>query len=579
MLTVAPPRTATRAPGHTARRDARLSRVGVVAAAVTVGVLAVLPFGVNPTALGIVALGLVYGLFTYGLDLSWGRAGLISVGQAAFFGLGAYGVAVGARLGIPLPLAALAGVVVATLIGAIIAALALRVESAKAVPLFILFTLATSQLLQRAATSLPELTGGSNGLTMPRPPLVVTYYVVLAVVVIVVALTYRFVVHGRQGLFQLAVVTNPVRAESIGIGIASVQTRAFAAAAGVSAIAGALFAPVAGIVTPASLGLALSTSVLAWLAVGGRASIAGPFAGAVVLTVLEQTVGGALRNVYVFGLAVAFIAVVLVAPTGVAGLVRSALRGGRDIPRVHRVSPVRPRRVDADPGSALLEVHAVEQRLGGAVILRDVSLAVSAGQIVALIGPNGAGKSTLLSVVAGSLRPTRGSVSYRGTDVTRFGPARRARMSMGRLFQVPSVFAALTVADNRRIARVLAGTAETGTRAFGADDDITAGELSMAQRRNLELDLVLAGASELVLLDEPAAGLSHADARTLAQRLRATVADTGCAMLVVEHDMELVREVADIVVVLADGRVIARGTMDDVVAHDAVRRAYLGGGE
>lgn len=577
MLTTARPGAATAAPGHTARRDARLSRLGVAAAAAVVGVLVLLPFGVNPTALGIVALGLVYGLFTYGLDLSWGRAGLISVGQAAFFGLGAYGVAIGARVGIPLPLAALAGALAATLIGAMIAAVALRVDTAKAVPLFILFTLATSQLLQRAATSLPEVTGGSNGLTLPRPPLVLTYYVVLGVVVVVVALTYRFLVRGRQGLFQLAVVTNPVRAESIGIGIASVQTRAFAAAAGVSAIAGALFAPVAGIVTPAALGLALSTSVLAWLAVGGRASIAGPFAGAVVLTVIEQTVGGALRNVYVFGLAVAFIAVVLVAPTGVAGLVRTFLRGGRDIPRVHRVAPVPPRRVDAVPDAPLLEVRDVEQRLGGAVILRDVSLEVRPGQIVALIGPNGAGKSTLLSVIAGSLRPTRGTVAYRGHDVTRFGPARRARMSMGRLFQVPSVFAALTVADNRRIARVLAGRTEDPAHAFGADDDVTAGELSMAQRRNLELDLVLAGASELILLDEPAAGLSHADARTLAQRLRRTVADSGCAMLVVEHDMELVREVADLVVVLADGRVIARGTMDDVVAHDAVRQAYLGG--
>lgn len=565
--------TASR-PTGTVRRDARLSRVGMALAAAAVVALALLPFGVNPAALGMVTLGLVYGLFTYGLDLSWGRVGLISVGQAAFFGLGAYGAAVSARLGVPMAVGSVAGIVVAMGLGALLAWLALQVKGEKALPLFILFTLAASQLLQRAATSLPDLTGGSNGATVPRLPLLTTYYLVAGVVVLVVLLTYRLLIRGRRGVFQLAVDTNEMRAESLGIGVAGVKVVAFTAAAGASAIAGALFAPVSGIVTPATLGLALSTSVLTWLAVGGRGSVAGPFIGALLLTLIEQMVGGTLRSVYVFALGIAFIAVVMVAPDGIAGMVRRAVRGGRDIRRLPAAKPVPRRRRDAAPGAALLVVRGVEQRIGRSVIVRDVSLTVESGQIVALIGPNGAGKSTLLSVIAGILEPTSGRVEMWGHDVTRMRPDQRARRGMGRLFQVPSVFASLSVADNRRLAAVMAGSRPAAPSE--AEGEVVAGELSMAQRRNLELDMVLEGPPDLVLLDEPAAGLSHADARALAQRLRETSAASHCAMVIVEHDMEIVREVADVVVVLADGEIIASGSMDEIVAHDAVRRAYLG---
>ncbi|GGA67445.1 ABC transporter ATP-binding protein [Pseudoclavibacter endophyticus] len=580
-------------PGGRARRDARLGRLGVAGAAAAVVALLVLPFGVNPVALSIVTLGLVYGLFTYGLDLSWGRVGLISVGQAAFFGLGAYGVAIAERFGVSIVLGAVAGVLLAAGIGALVAALSLQVRGEKAVPLFILFTLAVSQLLTRAATSMPETTGGSNGSTVERLPVVGGYYLVVGVVVVVVLLTNRLVLRGRTGAGQIAVLANAQRAESLGIGPTRVQVLAFTVAAAVSAVAGTLFAQVSGIVTPASLGIALSTSVLAWLAVGGKRGLAGPFLGALVLTVIEQVFGGDLRSLYVFGLAILFIVVVSVAPDGVAGIVRRMLRGGSDMPRLPRMRAVRPRDgATGDAGAAigergergapgtpevLLEVRNITQRLGRARILTDVSLTVHRGEIVALIGPNGAGKSTLLAAIAGSIRPERGEIVMNGHEITTLRPAQRARRGLGRMFQVPSVFAELSVADNRRLAATMAGESGPDSKHPGHEDDIAAGELSMAERRNLELDMVLAGPPELVLLDEPAAGLSHDDATSLAGRLRHTSAESGCAMIIVEHDMGLVREVADRVVVLAEGRVIAIGTMDEVAEHDAVRRAYLGG--
>ena len=558
-----------RAPGAVVRRWSPAAAVVVVLA------LAAAPFGLAPFALGVLTLGLVYGLFTYGLDLSWGRVGLVSVGQAAFFGLGAYAVAIGTDAGLPLAAAGAIGVAAAAVLAAVIGAIALAVPEETSVPLFILLTLGVSQLLQRTATSLPELTGGANGALAPFVGLVEGYYLVLVVCVVVVVLTHSWLVRSRRGLFQVAALSNPQRAEHLGIDLRRTRLVAFAVSGAVSAAAGVLFAPVSGIVTPASLGLALSTSVLTWLAVGGRGSVAGPFLGAVVLTIGTQVLGGVWQSWYIFLTAALFVLVVQVAPAGVAGLVRRALGRGRDAPALPpRLQPLR-RQAEppADPAAPLLDVRDVAVSYGGTAVLRGVSLTVHRGECVCLIGPNGAGKSTLLGAVAGSVEVSAGSVLLSGEDVTTQPSFRRVRRGMGRMFQVPRIFDDLTVADNRRAAAVMAGRPAT---VDPAEAGLLAGELSMAERRHLELDMVLSGPPRLLLLDEPAAGLSHNETGALAARIREVAADGHCGVVVVEHDMELVRQLADRVVVLSDGRIIADGSMDEIVAHDTVRTAYLG---
>jgi branched-chain amino acid transport system permease protein len=558
--------------------DATRRRLTAPAAVLTVVLLAAAPFGLAPYALGFLTLGLVHGLFTYGLDLSWGRVGLISVGHAAFFGTGAYAVAIGADAGLPMLVAGGAGVMAAAVLALFVGAVALSVPESTAVPLLILLTLGVSQLLQRAATSLPDVTGGANGKLAPVLDLVGGYYLVLAACVLVVALTHAWLGKGRRALFQAAVLSNPVRAEHLGIDLRSTRLVAFTASGAVAALAGALFAPVAGIVTPAALGLALSTSVLTWLAVGGKGSVAGTFLGAVLLTTGTQALGGTWQSWYVFATAALFVIVVQVAPSGLAGLVRRLLGGGRDVPTLPtRLRPsaktaTRAATPDGDD-RYLLRVEDIEVSFGGTPVLRGASLTVARGECVCLIGPNGAGKSTLLGAIAGSVEVSGGSVTFRGEDVTHQPSFRRVRRGMGRMFQVPRVFDDLTVADNRRAAAVMAGQE-------GAVDPtevaVLAGGLSMAHRRHLELDMVLAGPPDLLLLDEPAAGLSHDETAELARRIRAVAADGRCGVVVVEHDMELVRDLADRVVVLSRGEVIADGSMDEIVAHDAVRTAYLG---
>jgi branched-chain amino acid transport system permease protein len=554
--------------------DARRRRLAAPAAVLTVVLLAAAPFGLAPYALGILTLGLVHGLFTYGLDLSWGRVGLISVGHAAFFGTGAYAVAIGADAGLPMLVAGGAGVVAAAVLALFVGAVALSVPESTAVPLLILLTLGVSQLLQRAATSLPDVTGGANGKLAPVLDLVGGYYLVLAACVLVVALTHAWLGKGRRALFQTAVLSNPVRAEHLGIDLRSTRLVAFTASGAVAALAGALFAPVAGIVTPAALGLALSTSVLTWLAVGGKRSVAGPFLGAVLLTAGTQALGGTWQSWYVFATAALFVIVVQVAPSGLAGLVRRLLGGGRDVPTLPtRLRPLAKAETPDGDDRYLLKVEDIEVSFGGTPVLRGASLTVERGECVCLIGPNGAGKSTLLGAIAGSVEVTRGSVTFRGEDVTHQPSFRRVRRGMGRMFQVPRVFDDLTVADNRRAAAVMAGQE---CAVDPTEVGVLAGGLSMAHRRHLELDMVLAGPPDLLLLDEPAAGLSHDETTELARRIRAVAADGRCGVVVVEHDMELVRDLADRVVVLSRGEVIADGSMDEIVAHDTVRTAYLG---
>ncbi|MGP3962987.1 branched-chain amino acid ABC transporter ATP-binding protein/permease [Nonomuraea sp. 3N208] len=567
-------------------------RLAGAVTALLIVALAAAPFGLSAFAVATLTLGLCFGLFTYGLDLAWGRAGLLSVGHAAFFGCGAYAVALSERHGIPLMLA----LAVALAAAAVITLVVVRIGLASGVPdaPLILLTLGVSLLLQKAATTLTSLTNGTNGLPVSTSDIVSTYYRTLVAVVVVVGLCTLLIVRSRFGARLTAAARNPERAAQSGIDTVRVRSTAFAASAVVSTIAGALYAPVAGLVSPPVFGLGLSTSVLVWLALGGRESTLGPLLGAVALTTGQQILGTAWLGWYVLGLAALFVLVVQVAPAGLAGLARSWLSGGRPgvaLPpaasRDRRTSPAAvslDQRADTPPAAgrdAALRLEGIAKSFGPVRVLDGVDLVVPPGRCVCLIGPNGAGKSTLLAIVAGQLAADAGTLRIFGRDAAAVPVHRRVRMGLGRMFQIPSVFTALSPADNIRLARMEAPVLAELPEEYEdlvTNDAIEAGTLPLADRRRLEMAMVLAGAPRLVLLDEPTAGMGRQDARRLTQELKEVTVRTGCAMLVVEHDMEIVRELADDVVVLHGGRIIAHGPMDDIVADTAVREAYLGAG-
>jgi branched-chain amino acid transport system ATP-binding protein len=243
--------------------------------------------------------------------------------------------------------------------------------------------------------------------------------------------------------------------------------------------------------------------------------------------------------------------------------------------------------------TAALRATGLSRRFGGLVAVADVSLDLRRGEPHAVIGPNGAGKSTLIALLSGALKPDEGSVVLHGTDMTALPDWRRARAGLGRSFQRTQLFPTLSVLENTRLAaqsrargwallRRASDDPQTTARAEDALDqvglaaakDLLAGTLSHGQRRLLEIALVLATSPEILLLDEPLAGLGAEETAPVVALLQALGARY--AMLLVEHDMDAVFAVARQVTVMVDGRVLESGTPDDIRRSPAVRDAYLG---
>ncbi|MFC4451832.1 ABC transporter ATP-binding protein [Halorussus aquaticus] len=257
---------------------------------------------------------------------------------------------------------------------------------------------------------------------------------------------------------------------------------------------------------------------------------------------------------------------------------------------------------ESDAGTdPVLRADGLTKRFGDFVALDGVDLEVEAGEFRSVIGPNGAGKTTLFNCLSGALRPTAGSVYFRGEDVTRTAPHERVRRGMGRSFQISTVFGGLSVRENVRLAAQSVAEGEgrislprklfSPTDRFGAVESRTdevlseiglerradeyARALAHGDRRRLELGLVLATDPDLVLLDEPTAGMGSEETRDTIALVEEVLADR--TLLLIEHDIDLVMNVSDSVTVLHRGQVLATGTPERIADDDEVQRAYLGG--
>jgi branched-chain amino acid transport system ATP-binding protein len=244
--------------------------------------------------------------------------------------------------------------------------------------------------------------------------------------------------------------------------------------------------------------------------------------------------------------------------------------------------------------SPILATRNLGLDIGGARIVADVSLEVRAGELVGIIGPNGAGKTTLFNLLSGLMRPTAGSVELKGRDVTGEPPFRRTRAGLGRTFQVSSVFAQLSVLENIRLAAdaELGGTmkvwqraASTGTQraeqalervGLASRSSWHAGLLSQGDKRKLEIAMLLAGKPDVILLDEPMAGVSVEDVDDLVALIRAIHVEEGKTVLMVEHRMEVVVGLAQRIAVMHHGALLAFDEPDKVMANETVQTAYLG---
>jgi urea ABC transporter ATP-binding protein UrtD len=247
-------------------------------------------------------------------------------------------------------------------------------------------------------------------------------------------------------------------------------------------------------------------------------------------------------------------------------------------------------RSQAPPSVALLEAQGLTCRFGGLMALDGVDLTVRTGELLAIIGPNGAGKSTLFNVITGQISPTSGRLKFRGKDVTGLASHRLAREGIGRKFQVPTVFGSLSVRRNLAVAahgrssarRLIWRPARVREKVerllqflrLSARADNAAATLSHGEKQWLEIGMVLSNDPELMLLDEPTAGMTTRETRQTEALLKELA--TGHTVVVIEHDIRFIREVAQRVIVLHRGRVLAEGTIADIERNEIVRDVYLG---
>jgi branched-chain amino acid transport system permease protein len=385
-------------------------------------------------------LYLLYGMVAQGIALCWGRAGFLPLGQALFFGIGAYlsGAALKADLGwaLLLPAFAIACLVPALLAG-FIGALVFNRQTGSG-PYFSLITLALSMLGFQLANSLSGITGGFNGMTgIPGLPGVDTYetlYFVIVGVLIASTLVLAHVMRAPFGQLLIAIRENEERLQFFGFRTSMLKAAAFAISGGIAGLAGALYAPHQGIVTPQAVGFVLSAELLIWTAVGGRFGLIGPVAGAVLIGFMAAGLRDSFRY-WEVAVALVFILVVLKMPGGISGLVsvamsrfgeRREVRGAGIAPSMlagkeHREAPD-------------LRFDSVGVSMGPVRILNGLSFSISRSGIHCIIGPNGAGKTSALNVLTGRLPLGCGEISWRGVPLGNTRPFIAARNGIGRKF-------------------------------------------------------------------------------------------------------------------------------------------------
>ncbi|HVF05735.1 MAG TPA: branched-chain amino acid ABC transporter ATP-binding protein/permease [Frankiaceae bacterium] len=533
-------------------------------------------------------------LAALGLNLAVGYAGQPVLGQGAFVAVGAYGTFLLAGT-LPLGLAVLVAVAGAAGLGWLVAYGAARLHGA----FLALGTWALAWLAVAVLAAFPGRFGGEQGLLRAAPATLVSpslglswrltprWHVAFAVLLCAgLVLVTRALGRGPLGLELAALRQGPEAAASVGVRGASLRRNALAAAAAFGALAGALTGVLLGVVAPSSVAPLLSIQLFVAVLIGGTASPYGPIAGiALVLLLPDRGRGVGLLT-----------ALLLVAALALRDPIRRRLPSWSRPPRREPEPAALP--VAERGGDVLLDASGLRKRYGGLAALDGVDLTLRAGEVHALLGPNGSGKTTLLRVLAGATAADGGRVVVGGRDVTALGQEERVRAGVARTFQDTVLFPGLDVRGNVAVgARAVAGGSFARTllrtpsarrddarvAAAGAlalrDAELPPGakpaELPYGEQRILQVARAAATNATVLLLDEPAAGMSAAETARLATLLRA-LAGNGRAVLVVEHNVRFVSAVADRVTVLAAGRVLAEGTPDEVRADPAVREAYLG---
>lgn len=548
--------------------------------------------GADAYGLRLLTVAGTYGLMVIGYQIIFGHAGALSLAQGAFFGIGAYVTGIlGSRYGLSFVVTFPLSLAVPALLAALVAVPVLRLES----HYFALATLGLAQLALVAGINWESVTGGANGLPGVPPiriaglaierglPLTLFVWTMVGVGGWI---AWRWL-SGLTGLAYTLLRDAPLSAAAAGIDGGRLRFAAFVASAAYGGAAGALYVHAIGVISPEVLEFPIMVAVLSMAVIGGRIRVAGAVAAALLLVHLPESFRF-LEAHYLIAYGLAVLAVITLAPNGLIGTAEKlrARLWPEPPPLLPVGAPLAPVARKAPPESTLLEVSGLRKSFGGVHAVADVSLAVAAGEIVGLMGPNGSGKTTLVNLIAGNTGPDGGQVRLHGRDVTGQSAFRMARAGIGRSFQNPLLADDLCLVD--MVAAAAGGGSETDLEAarsralallermhIAAAAHRPCAALAHGLRRRADIARALMHDPDLLILDEPAAGLTGAEQQALSDSLR-ELASQGRGLLVIEHNMGFLLGLADRIVCLDQGHVIAAGAPADIRADPGVIAAYLG---
>ena len=571
---------------------------------------------------------LVWGLFGIGFDILFGYAGLLSFGQAAFYGTGGFVAAyLLTRAGFPHVVTALViGMVAAAVTGYLVGLVALRRTGIY----FVMITVAIAEVFFFVEFSpLSEFTGGENGLPgVPTPTVYLGFttiklvtgwslYWFLAVCYFIGIVVALRIVRSPIGAVLSAIRDNPLRAAAVGHNVHGYKLTAFVIAAAYAGFAGGLLGMMQAFMPPDAFHFQTSAQLVMQTVIGGVGTLFGPLLGAAVWLYLQDFLQArlGLGATWALVLGVIFVLLVCFLRRGIIGgfvdlydhltgrnkrpesdVEATVVDAGKRSAAAATPMPLHQREGDNFSGP-ILQVSGLTKQYGGLVANSDIDFTVNHGELRGVIGPNGAGKSTFFKMLTCEVKPTSGKIVFEGRDITGMSVTDACQLGLTKSYQVNQLFSRLTVRENLTIA-VLAelrgkfrldmwrltesipGLAERVAQNLALVDlarraDTPVSELAYGEKRRLEIGLALATSPSLLLLDEPLAGMSPRERVDTVKLLKSI--SQGRTMIVIDHDKDSLFELVEKVTVLQEGRVLIEGTPEEIEASPAVQEAYLGG--
>lgn len=544
---------------------------------------------------------LICGLLALSLSFVWGIGGIFSFGQTIFFGLAGYTYGI-----VSLNLQGIGGTILGLLVGIIIAALAATIMGyfmfyGRVASLYVaIITLATTLIFYNLFVSTSgaqyqigeAALGGFNG--MQRVPTLLdlditfTYWLVTAISVVAFALLVSLR-RTRFGRVFNAVRVNEERTELLGYDVRGLKLTGFVIGGAIAGLAGVLHTSWGNTINPTVFNLDRATLVAIWVMVGGRTKLWGAFLGAALIQYFSNFLGTTAQYATPLILGATLIALVLFLPEGIAPAIEKLwqqvfpINCQVDLPLSTPISLV-DTPLEINKSYEILIAKNLKCKFGNFWAVDGVDLEFKTGQPYCIIGPNGAGKSTFFNLLTGRLRATGGQVIYDGEDVTALMPFERARRGISIKLQVPNIYHELSVYENLWLAAAIRypNLVEKHAKMAQIVDEIglrdrlntRAGELSHGEKQWLEIGMAAVTDPRLILLDEPTGGMSRGETLKTVELVKKLANNS--TVIVVEHDMEFVRQLGAFTTVFAQGKVLATGTIENIQQDERVLEVYLG---